>query len=134
MSIRGKEKRNEILQKLLRILWAGNVDEAVFFLQNLNEDVLRSANRIRDLCQYMEKHRSHIPSYALRAALGLRNSSNRVEKANDLIVAQRQKHNGMSWSTAGSGALAQIAALIANHALHSWLNGDALLAPVSGAA
>ncbi|MBR1496321.1 MAG: hypothetical protein IJ617_01680, partial [Oscillospiraceae bacterium] len=69
-----------------------------------------------------EKHREHIPPYALRAELGLRNSSNRVEKANDLVVAQRQKHNGMSWSTSGSGALAQIAALIINDELHSWLN------------
>lgn len=131
MSIKGKEKRNEILQKLLRILWAGNVDETIFFLQSLSADVLRTVNRIKDLCQYIEKHRNHIPPYALRAELGLRNSSNRVEKANDLIVAHRQKHNGMSWSTSGSGALAQIVALIANHALHSWLNGDPLLAPVS---
>ena len=35
---------------------------------------------------------------ALRANLGLRNSSNPVEKANDLVVAGRQKHNGMAWS------------------------------------
>lgn len=134
MSIKGKEQRNEILQKLLRILWAGNVDDAICFLQNLNADVLRPVTRVKDLCQYLEKHRDHIPSYALRAELGFRNSSNRVEKANDLIVAQRQKHNGMSWSTSGSGALAQITALIANHALRSWLNGDPLLAPVSCAA
>ena len=33
MSVKGgNEKRNEILQKLLRILWAGNVDEAVHYL------------------------------------------------------------------------------------------------------
>ena len=53
--------------------------------------------------------------------MGLRNSSNRVEKANDLVVAQRQKHNGMSWSTSGNGALAQITALIINNELCSWL-------------
>jgi hypothetical protein len=39
-----------------------------------------------------------IPVYAVRRQLGLRNSSNRGEKANDLLVAARQKHNGMSWS------------------------------------
>ena len=126
MSAKGKEKRNEILQKLLRILWAGNVDEAIACLRNLNEDILRQKNKIDDLCQYFEKHREHIPSYALRAELGLRNSSNRVEKANDLCVAQRQKHNGMSWSNSGSGALAQISALILNHDLLSWLNSSSL--------
>ena len=122
MSIKGKEKRNDILQKLLRILWAGNVDEAITYLHNLDSDVLRPKNRIADLCQYVEKHREHIPPYALREKLGLRNSSNRVEKDNDIVVAKRQKHNGMSWSTSGSGALAQISASIANGELHSWLN------------
>ena len=128
MSVKGKEKRNEILQKLLRILWVGNVDEALAYLRNLDETVLRPKNRIDDLCQYIEKHREHIPPYALRAELGLRNSSNRVEKANDLVVAQRQKHNGMSWSTSGSGALAQITALIINDELHSWLSDGILTA------
>ena len=124
MSAKGKEKRNEILQRLLRILWAGNVDEAISCLRHLNEDFLRPKNKIDDLCQYLEKHREHIPPYALRAELGLRNSSNRVEKANDLCVAQRQKHNGMSWSSSGSGALAQISALILNRELSSWLNSS----------
>ncbi len=122
MSAKGKQKRNEILQKLLRILWAGNVDEAMTYLQNLSKSVLRPNNRIDDLLRYIEKHREHIPPYALRSELGLRNSSNRVEKANDLVVAQRQKHNGMSWSYSGSGALAQISALLINDELHSWLN------------
>ena len=40
----------------------------------------------------------------------------------DLVVAQRQKHNGMSWSNTGSGALAQITALIINDELGFWLN------------
>lgn len=126
MSAKGKEQRNEILQKLLRILWAGNVEEAIAFLRHLNEDLLRQKNKIDDLCQYLEKHREHIPPYALRAELGLRNSSNRVEKANDLCVAQRQKHNGMSWSSSGSGALAQISALILNHELLSWLHSSSI--------
>ena len=73
-----------------------------------------------------EKHRAHIPCYALRHLLGLRNSSNRVEKANDLVVAQRQKHNGMSWSITGSIALAQIKALFLNHEMSRWLHSRTL--------
>ncbi len=121
MSVKGKEKRNEILQKLLRILWAGNVNEAIAYLQSLNKSVLRPQNRMDELLRYIEKHREHIPPYALRSELGLKISSNRVEKANDLVVAQRQKHNGMSWSSSGSGALAQITAIMMNDELHSWL-------------
>ena len=124
MSVNGKEKLNEILQKLLRILWAGNVDEAIDFLQETDETVVRQNNRIDELCRYIEKHREHIPPYALRAKLGLKNSSNRVEKANDIIVAQRQKHNGMSWSVTGSSGLAQISALITNGELKSWIDSS----------
>ena len=126
MSFKSKEEKKRTLQKLLRILWAGNVTEAILYLQNLNPGVLRPNHRVTDLTGYLEKHREHIPSYALRAELGLRNSSNRVEKENDLVVAQRQKHNGMSWSTVGSGALAQITALSINGELYDWLRNSDL--------
>ena len=59
--------------------------------------------------------------YALRHELGLRISSNRVEKANDLVVAARQKHNGMSWSRKGSGALAIITTTMINGEMEGWM-------------
>lgn len=109
MSIKGgKEKRNEILQKLLRILWAGNVDEAMHYLSTLLDSSLLPQNRIQDLCAYFEKNRVCILFYTLRSAFHLKNSSSRMEKANDLTVAHCQKHNGMSWFVSGSGAVAQI--------------------------
>lgn len=55
-------------------------------------------------------------------AMGLRNSSNPVEKANDTCVAKRQKHNGMSWSPSGSSALAIISAAVSNGELSQWLS------------
>lgn len=122
----GKEKRNAVLQKVLRILWVGNVAQAVHYLSSLGTDQLRPINRINDLCAYLEKHRSHIPCYALRHQLGLRNSSNMVEKANDLLVAQRQKHNGMSWSVPGSSALAHLKALFLNREVQPWLHSRSL--------
>lgn len=127
MSIKGgKAKRNTVLQKVLRILWVGNVTQAVHYLSGLGPDQLRPINRINDLCAYFDKHRSHIPCYALRHQLGLRNSSNMVEKANDLLVAQRQKHNGMSWSVPGSSSLAHIKALFLNHEVKPWLLSHSL--------
>ena len=128
MSIKGgKEKRNKILQKLLRILWVGNVTGSEQYLTGLDSEYLRPKNRIVDLCAYFEKHRNHIPCYALRQHLGLRNSSSTVEKANDLLVAQRQKHNGMSWSLTGSTALAHIKALFLNHEVYPWLHSHSLV-------
>ena len=72
------------------------------------------ASVIRD---YIE----NVTCYALRRELNLRISSNRVEKANDIVVATRQKHNGMSWSKSGSGALAIITAARINGELENWM-------------
>jgi hypothetical protein len=41
-------------------------------------------------------------------------SSGDVEKANDLIVARRQKNRGMQWSQATSDALAALRTLMLN--------------------
>ncbi len=68
-----------------------------------------------ELASYIERKSLNITCYDLRRKLGLRVSSNRVEKANDLIVGQRQKHNGMSWSSDGSGALAAVSMLMLNN-------------------
>ena len=39
---------------------------------------------------------------------------------NDLIVSNRQKHNGMSWSKSGSVALATVTALKRNNESDKW--------------
>ena len=75
---------------------------------------------MQKLIQYLDKNYSYIPCYALRKELGLRNSSNPVEKANDVAVAQRQKHNGMSWSKHGSSALSHIRAIYLNGEADTW--------------
>ncbi len=63
---------------------------------------------------------NHIPCYAARKELGLCNSSAVGEKANDLIVSERQKHNGMSWTKKGTVALAAITALAQNNEYRKW--------------
>ncbi len=62
-----------------------------------------------------------MPCYALRKELGLRNSSNLGEKANDIVVSSRQKHNGMSWSGDGSIAFATVAAAAYNDEINRWI-------------
>ena len=108
MAIRGKDRRNAVLEKLLRFLWVGDVPGAANYLSSLDAADIKN-NKWRDeLLGYFQKKGSAITCYALRAKLDLRNSGNPVEKANDLTVAQRQKHNGMSWSADGSGSLAAL--------------------------
>ena len=65
-------------------------------------------------------HKSYIPCYAVRKELGLCNSSAIGEKMNDLVVSERQKHNGMSWSKSGSVSLATITALKRNKENDKW--------------
>lgn len=52
-----------------------------------------------------------------------------MEKANDLIVGQRQKHNGMSWSFDGSGALTAINMLLLNGEEEQWVRNGYLSFP-----
>jgi hypothetical protein len=48
-------------------------------------------------------------------------SSNPEEYANDLLVSNRQKHNGMSWSPSGSHSLAILTSLRRNDEHMQWL-------------
>ena len=41
---------------------------------------------------------------------------------NDLVVAERQKHNAMNWSKEGSVALASITALKGNNESRKWFD------------
>ena len=122
MAIRGKDRRNAILEKVLRYLWAGNVVGASEYLSSLDSADIKNRKWLNDLLGYFEKKGDAITCYALRAKLGLRNSSNPVEKANDLIVAGRQKHNGMAWSPSGSGALAALQMIYLNHQSDLWFH------------
>ena len=94
LAIRGKDRRNAILEKVLRYLWVGDVTSASNYLSSLNPSDIKNKKWLDDLLGYFKKKGDAITCYALRAKLGLRNSSNPVEKANDLLVAQRQSTMG----------------------------------------
>lgn len=122
MAIRGKDRRNAILEKVLRYLWVGDVTSASEYLSSLEPADIKNRKWLNDLLGYFQKKGDTITCYVLRAKLGLRNSSNPVEKANDLIVAGRQKHNGMAWSPDGSGALAALQMIYLNHQPELWFH------------
>ena len=124
MILYGSKARNSFLDKLLPNLWFGNVAGAISLLSGLEPNQVRNQDLLKKLIEYLERVREYIPNYALRKELGLRNSSNLGEKANDLLVATRQKHNGMSWSNSGSLAFATVTATIYNGELAQYILED----------
>lgn len=121
MAMKGKSVRNKVLEHITLLLWRGKVEAAISYLQGLNKDDIKNQEEIKRLIGYFERNRSFIPCYALRQKLGLRVSSNRGEKANDLAVSSRQKHNGMSWSASGSTSLATVTTVHLNNEQTDWL-------------
>jgi hypothetical protein len=121
MAISGKEAKKQLLAALLARLWLGKVDQAIKLLQEVNPESIKNQKELDNLMNYFHRNTSCIPCYALRQKLGLRTSSNPVEKANDLLVSSRQKHDGMSWSDDGSTSLATLTALRHNSEDSNWL-------------
>ena len=122
MGIKGsKDEKQRIKKELASILWTGRHQNAINYLDSLKKSQIRNAVKIEELKDYIRRKSPNLTCYALRHELNLRISSNRVEKANDLVVAARQKHNGMSWSKNGSGALAVITATMINGELDGWI-------------
>jgi len=135
MALRGSKIRNEFLDELLPCLWFGDVRGAIKLLTAIDPKKVKNFDIINYLIEYLERVQNTIPCYALRKQLGLRNSSNMGEKANDLIVSNRQKHNGMSWSNDGSVAFATVAAASFNDEISIWLHHrDIAFAPLAFAA
>ena len=121
LALKGKHIRNLVLAELLAWLWLGQVDTAIQVLRALSAEKIKNPKEIEHLIGYFERNRHCIPCSALRQKLGLRVSSNPVEKANDLVVSTRQKHHGMSWSASGSTSLATVTNLCLNAEQSQWL-------------
>jgi hypothetical protein len=120
LSMKGRVIRNKVLEQLMPLLWYGATDKAIDLLKEIEDKSIKSKTDMEKLIDYLKRNRPYIPCYALRKLLGLRNSSNIGEKTNDLVVSDRQKHNGMSWSKPGSVALASISSLKRNREIRTW--------------
>jgi hypothetical protein len=126
LALKGRVIRNALLKQLCPFLWHGCIDRAIALLQRVEPDNIKNQDALDTLIGYLKRNRPYLPCYAVRKRLGLRNSSNLGEKANDLIVSDRQKHNGMSWSKLGSVALATITALVRNREYKRWFQTGTL--------
>ena len=110
-----KERNNKLRYEFFKRLWAGNVDEAIRFIDALEDDVIKSSTMLDAIKDYIgEKKRESIYSYAIHKELHMINSSNRCEKENDIIVGERCKDNSRSWSDDGVLYMSQIRAIFEN--------------------
>ncbi len=119
----GKANRKmqyEVKRRFYHILYAGNIDSAKQYLNSLDESKIKNPHYIQSIINYLDRKEPSIACYAVRKKLGLRISSNKVEKANDLIVSTRQKGKGMSWSRFGSWGLASVTAMYLNNEQDIW--------------
>jgi hypothetical protein len=113
MICQGRHAKAALLGPLYRELWQGEVDAAIARLEGYRPQA-RNLERLTELIQYLEDRRAYIPNYRERRRACQYIGSAHVEKANDLIVARRQKGAGMHWSLQTSDALAALRTLMLN--------------------
>jgi hypothetical protein len=101
-----KTLKVQYCKELKALLWYGKVADAIAYIEAI--DQVKNEQKLKELRDYLEKHQHEIINYDLRKKAGKTIGSGRCEKANDLIVAHRQKKKGMAWSKKGSAALAVI--------------------------
>ena len=113
MICHGRTAKLALLGPLYRALWQGEVDAAIAQLEAYRPHA-RNTARLEELIQYLRDRQEYIPNYRQRRRERQYIGSGHVEKANDLIVAKRQKGAGMHWSLETSDALAALRTLMLN--------------------
>lgn len=113
MICHGRTAKQALLRPLYRALWQGEVSAAIVQLEAYRPQA-RNPERLEELIQYLHDRQPYIPNYRQRRRERQYIGSGHVEKANDLIVAKRQKGTGMHWSLETSDALAALRTLMLN--------------------
>jgi hypothetical protein len=110
---RGKVAKAQFLRRLCRQVWRGNVPAALAVLE-AERPVTKDEAKLDELMAYLQARQAWIPNYRQRRLERKYIGSAHVEKANDLIVARRQKNRGMQWSEQTSDGLAALRTLMLN--------------------
>ena len=122
----GRKAKAQLLALLLPQLWRGQVTEALDILEEYRPKT-KNLEKLDELITYLDNRRPYLPNYRECRAQRHYIGSAHVEKANDLIVARRQKHQGMHWSEQTSDALAALRTLLLNEGWDLyWLNHQVL--------
>lgn len=107
-----KEDKILYINDLTKLLWNGKVQDALAYMADMPR--IKNVEKYQELIGYLEKHEKEIIDYEKRQKAGKTIGSGRCEKANDVIVARRQKKKGMAWAENGSKALAIVKVFIDN--------------------
>ena len=112
--------------RLVRRLWAGKVAAAVSLLEGYRRHAKDEA-ALDGLVADLQARAEWLPNYRQRRRDQQYIGSGQVEKANDLLVARRQKGGGMQWSLKTSDGLAALRTLMLNGGWdRSWVDGQVL--------
>src|SRR2546430_8114787 len=110
---RGSVAKKAVLGQLLYLVWRGQLDEALVLLEVYRPQA-KDADSLETLIKYLSDRHAYLPNYKARRARRQYIGSAHAEKANDLLVARRQKHQGMHWCEASSDGLAALRTLLLN--------------------
>ena len=105
--------KEALLGQLLYRLWRGQIDEALALLEAYRPQA-KDTDSLERLLTYLSDRRAYLPNYKARRAQRQYIGSTHAEKANDLLVARRQKHQGMHWREASSDGLTALRTLLLN--------------------
>jgi len=116
---RDKPTRVRFLGTMGRLLWRGDVDGAITAAEEFRAQAKappdpRRPAPLDEWITYLEARRAAIPCYRERHRQCQYIGSGQAEKANDLLVARRQKNQGMHWSEETSVALMRLRTLRLN--------------------
>lgn len=115
----GRKGGRELWKQIRQKLWQGEMPAVIERLEE-QRAVVKTEGPLEELQQYLRRHEGALPEYRARYRQRQWIGSGLVEKANDLLVARRQKRKGMHWSLATSEALARLKALRLNHEWDSY--------------
>lgn len=110
---RGYPARLTLLRQLLRHLWGGHADRAIGALA-AHRPRAADPEAVDALIAYLRDRSAWIPDYRARRRQRCYIGSGQGEKANDRLVARRQKNREMQWSARTSDTLAALRTLLLN--------------------
>lgn len=114
MICNGKKHKEDVFSKLTGLLWNGNVESALDILINM-QGKSRNEKKLNEFIKYIKHRKSYIPNYQERKNNCQYTGSAIVEKANDILVARRQKGKCMQWTRKGGDALLALKTLQKNN-------------------
>ena len=97
-----KADREFYCKDMLALLWKGKPLETIAYLDGITA---KNGAAKSMLITYLTKNQTTIIDYGRRQEAGKTIGSGRGEKQNDILVAKRQKYNGMAWSPKGATAM-----------------------------